>query len=348
METTSRSSPSLAGVPRINSVSNTVLAQLPSRSALLQLRRWFSGLMVPVLMIGLLVFHPLPSEAARGGRIGGGSFRAPSMPRSGGYRGGGMGGRMGGGYNRGYGGGIGFPFIIPFFGFGGGGLLGFMVLMAFVGVLVNAFRGAGAGAGRPAMGGYERPREISMGPVSLLQLQIGLLASAKDLQSDLRQLASSADTSNSSGLQRVLQDTTLALLRQPDLWVYANVESGSVPFNAAESTFNRLSMTERSKLREELTTNVGGVRSASTELTSRGDADATSEFIVVTVLVASRSVVKLKQADDGEQLRESLRILGSTASSDLMALEVIWQPDGVGDVLSADELVTAYPNLQHL
>merc|ERR1711938_254257 len=80
----------------------------------------------------------------------------------------------------------------------------------------NAFRGAGAGAGRPAMGGYERPREMAMGPVSLLQLQIGLLASAKDLQSDLRQLASSADTSNSSGLQRVLQDTTLALLRQPD------------------------------------------------------------------------------------------------------------------------------------
>ena len=49
-----------------------------------------------------------------------------------------------------------------------------------------------------------------MGPVSLLQLQIGLLASAKDLQSDLRQLASTADTSSSSGLQRVLQDTTLA------------------------------------------------------------------------------------------------------------------------------------------
>ena len=299
--------------------------------------------MVPVVMIGLLVFHPLPSEAARGGRIGGGSFRAPTMPRAGGYRGG---GGMGGGYSRGYGGGIGFPFLLPFFGFGGGGLLGFMVLMAFVGVLVNAFRGAGAG--RPAMGGYETPREMPMGPVSLLQLQIGLLASAKDLQKDLRQLAGSADTSSSTGLQRVLQDTTLALLRQPDLWVYANVESGSVPFNAAESTFNRLSMTERSKLREELTTNVGGVRSSGGELTSRGDADATSEFIVVTVLVASRRVVKLKQADNGEQLRESLRILGSTASSDLMALEVIWQPDGVGDVLSADELVTAYPNLQHL
>ena len=66
----------------------------------------------------------------------------------------------------------------------------------------------------------------------LLQLQIGLLASAKDLQTDLRQLAASGHQ-QPAGLQRVLQDTTLALLRQPDLWVYANVESGSVPFNAA-------------------------------------------------------------------------------------------------------------------
>ena len=269
------------------------------------------------------------------------------MPRSGGYS------RSygGGGYGRGYGrgGGMGFPFIIPIFGFGGGGLFGFLVLAAIVGVIVNAVRNGGGG-GSPAIGGgYRAPRELSTGPVSLLQMQIGLLASAKSLQTDLRQLAASADTSTSSGLQRVLQETTLALLRQPELWVYANVESGSVPFNASESTFNRLSMTERSKLRAEITTNVGGVRNGNTaELSSSGDADATNEFIVVTVLVASRQSVKLKQADSGEALRETLRILGSTSSSDLMALEVIWQPDGSGDVLSADELVMAYPNLQHL
>ena len=57
---------------------------------------------------------------------------------------------------------------------------------------------------------------------------------------------------------------------------------------------------------------------------------------------------KLAGADTGEDLRQTLRILGSTASSELMALEVIWQPEGRGDVLSANDLVTAYPNLQHL
>lgn len=317
-----------------------------SQSPLLPwLQRSLSILMIPLLIISMVIIQPQVSEAASGGRIGGGSFRAPSMPRSGGLN-----RSYGGGYSRGYGGGygggIGFPFIIPIFGFGGGGLFGFLILMAIVGVLVNAFRGAGSGGGT-AIGG-DRVNTINPGPVSLIQVQVGLLASAKALQSDLRQLAATADTSQASGLQRVLQDTTLALLRQPELWVYANAECGSVPFSAAESTFNRLSMTERSKLRQELTSNVGGVRTTTGDLAQRGDADATSEYIVVTLLVASRRPMTIKQAENGEALRETLRILGSTASSDLIALEVIWQPDGSGDVLSADELVTAYPNLQHL
>jgi uncharacterized membrane protein len=295
--------------------------------------------LVPVLLASLLTLAPEPSWAARGGRIGGGSFRAPSMPRSynsgGAYRGGG-----------GFGGGFGFPFIIPIFGFGGGGLFGFLILMAIVGVLVNAVRGGGGGA--LSGGGPRAPIAPATGPVSILQLQVGLLASAKDLQADLRRLAASADTSTSSGLQRVLQDTTLALLRHPELWVYAHAESGQVPFQAAETTFNRLSMTERSKLQAEVTSNVGGQRSGSSAGGSVGDADATSDFIVVTVLAACRSRMTLRGTDTAQELSETLRVLGSVSSSELMALEVIWQPEGAGDVLSSEELITNYPDLQHL
>ena len=295
-------------------------------------------------MLGLSLAMPQQADAARGGRMGGGSFRAPSMPRtmprsSGGYRGG-----YGGGYG-GYGrrGGFGFPFIIPIFGFGGGGLFGLLILMAIAGVLVNALRGAGSA---PGIGGAVATPAVPS-KVSMIQLQVGLLAGAKALQDDLRTLAKSADTSSSTGLQRVLQESTLALLRQPDLWVYANAESGSVPFNTAEATFNRLSINERSKLDAEVTSNVGGQNlSATTDVV--GDADATNEFIVVTLLVASTATAQLKGASTAEELRQSLRILGSTSSSDLIALEVIWQPEGRGDVLSAEELITAYPNLQHL
>jgi uncharacterized membrane protein len=35
-------------------------------------------------------------------------------------------------------------------------------------------------------------------------------------------------------------------------------------------------------------------------------------------------------------------------ANDLLALEVIWQPEGAGEVLSSEELITAYPDLQHL
>ena len=295
--------------------------------------------------LALVLLAPQPADAASGGRIGGGSFRSAPMPRS--YSGGGYGG---GGYQRGFGGGIGFPFIVPFF-FGGGGLFGFLVLMAVVGLVLNAFRGGGAGGGGQALPAGMRGGDLDGyrpdGPVAIAQLQVGLLASARDLQRDLRSLAASSDTSSSTGLQRVLQDSTLALLRHPDLWVYANAEVGQVPFQAAESTFNRLSMTERSKLSGEITTNVGGSRGAASS-TSAGDADATSDYIAVTLLVASRSRITLKPLSGSEELREALRVLGSVPSDQLLALEVIWQPEGVGEVLSADELITAYPDLKHL
>ena len=303
-------------------------------------RRLLATVLLPLVIAGLCLIPAEPASAARGGRIGGGSFRAPSMPRSGGgYR-----SNYGGGYRGG--GGFGFPFLIPIFGFGGGGLFGLLILMAIAGVLVNAIRGAGSGA---ALNGYSEPVPAIPSKVNMIQVQVGLLASAKQVQEDLRALAASSDTSSSTGLQRLLQETTLALLRQPELWVYANAENGTVPFSAAESTFNRLSMSERSKLQAEVTSNVGGQKlSEPTLKASVGDADATNEFIIVTLLVASTATAKLQGADTGEDLRQTLRILGSTSSSELLALEVIWQPEGRGDVLSAEELITAYPNLQHL
>lgn len=304
-------------------------------------KRFLAGLLLPLVITGLSLVSASPADAARGGRMGGGSFRAPSMPRSTGGTGYRSGGYRGGG-------GFGFPFIIPIFGFGGGGLFGILILMAVAGVLVNAFRGAGA-AGGAALNGYGEPVAAMPSKVNMIQVQVGLLATAKQLQDDLRSLAASSDTSSTTGLQRLLQETTLALLRQPDLWVYANAENGMVPFNSAESTFNRLSMSERSKLQAEVTSNIGGQRLTDESARSAvGEADATNEFIVVTLLVASTAVAKLQGADTGEDLRQTLRILGSTSSSELLALEVIWQPEGRGDVLSAEELITAYPNLQHL
>jgi uncharacterized membrane protein len=317
------------------------------------LRRMASLLAVPVLLSGLLFAHPHPADAASGGRIGGGSFRsAPSGPRSFGGGGGGRyggfsggGGFPGGGRVYGGGGGFGFPFIVPIFGFGGG-LFGLLILMAVVGLLTNALRGGGGVL--PSSGDGALPAPAGDGPVSIAQLQVGLLASARELQADLRRLASGADTSSNEGLQRVLQETSLSLLRNPELWVYANLEEGQVPFASAESTFNRLSVQERSKLNRELTINVSGRRSAEEAVQKAGSSDAASDYIAVTLLVASRRRLNLKGSDSAEALRESLQKIGALSVEDLIALEVIWQPEGAGEALSTEDLLIAYPQLQHL
>ncbi|MFN7818315.1 MAG: DUF1517 domain-containing protein [Cyanobacteriota bacterium] len=325
-------------------------------------KRLASLMVVPILLTNLLLVAPRAADAASGGRIGGGSFRSSPSPRnygSGGgrYRGGsgGTGGTYipvpygGGYYGGGYygGGGFGLPFVVPIFGFGGG-LLGFLVLMAVLGLMVNAIRPSAPtsyGGGLPGDDTYGSLE----GPVSIAQVQVGLLPSAKQLQADLRRMAATADTSSTSGLQRVLQESTLSLLRNPELWVYANVESAQVSFNAAESTFNRLSMQERSKLRKELTSNVAGRRSEdSLSGTTSGPSDATSDFIAVTLLVATRRRLALKDAHTADTLREALQQLGAIGDEELLALEVIWQPEGAGEVLTTEELLTAYPQLQHL
>ncbi|MFN7631963.1 MAG: DUF1517 domain-containing protein [Cyanobacteriota bacterium] len=325
-------------------------------------KRLASLMVVPILLTNLLLVAPRAADAASGGRIGGGSFRSSPSPRnygSGGgrYRGGsgGTGGTYipvpygGGYYGGGYygGGGFGLPFVVPIFGFGGG-LLGFLVLMAVLGLMVNAIRPSAPtsyGGGLPGDDTYGSLE----GPVSIAQVQVGLLPSAKQLQADLRRMAATADTSSTSGLQRVLQESTLSLLRNPELWVYANVESAQVSFNAAESTFNRLSMQERSKLRKELTSNVAGRRSEdSLSGTTSGPSDATSDFIAVTLLVATRRRLALKDAHTADTLREALQQFGAIGDEELLALEVIWQPEGAGEVLTTEELLTAYPQLQHL
>ncbi len=297
-------------------------------------------------MLSVLFINPNLATAASGGRIGGGNFQAPKMQRNLNY--GGSGGNNFREYGSGYrGGGIGFPFLLPIFGFGGGGVFGFLILMSIIGVIVNSFRNSSTFTSSSSE--TITTQSANSTKVSLIQFQIGLLASAKEIQEKLRELASDSITSTSSGLQKVLQDTTLSLLRKPELWVYANIETGSVPFASAESTFNRISITERSKLKAELTSNYSGQISVSKKTDSTpGAADLTNEYIAITILVATKKDLRLNNSIDNEFIAEDLRSLGSISSNDLMALEIIWQPEGEGETLREEELITQYPNLKHL
>jgi len=296
--------------------------------------------LMALLLIGVLVFgHADSALAARGGgRIGGGSFRAPSRtvsPRS--YR-----GPSGGGYYPG--GGFGFPFLVPIFGFGGG-FGGLFTLILFIGLanfIVRTLRGLSE-EGADVTGG-ENPS------VSVAKLQIGLLAEARSLQDDLNRIALSADTASSEGLTQVLQEATLSLLRHPEYWQYASASATSTRLLSAEQSFNQLVLAERSKFTGETLANVNNrlqSAPARSELPDGGElAEAKpGEYIVATVVVASQGRLELPKISSTQDVRQALSRLGSVASDRLLAVEVLWTPQASGETLSSDEMIAEYPDL---
>lgn len=318
----------------------------------------FKPLLKPLLAVTLaivLVFgHADGALAARsGGRIGGGSFRAPTRtysppsrtyapPSGGGY-----------GYYPSYGypgGGFGFPFILPFVGIGGfGSLFTVLIFLSIAGFLVRSFRSAVSNGGIDGSGGYDSPG------VSVAKVQVGLLSEARSLQADLDRLAQTADTSTSAGLTQLLQETTLSLLRHPEYWVYAGGETQQARLEAAELQFNRLALAERSKFAEETVTNYNNLlRGASPTgtLPASGGALAQSnepgEFILVTLLVAAQGRIQLPAINSTDDVRRALSALGAVNSDRLMAVEVLWTPQAEGDTLSTDDLLANYSELRRI
>lgn len=300
-------------------------------------------------MIFSLVFgqaHDAMAVGRSGGRMGGGSFRrsAPSgsyrAPSSGGY-----GGSYGGGYRGGYGGGGSF-FFFPspwlFLGGGGGSLLMLLVLAAVGSYLVQSFRNAADGQ---APGG-------ASSSVSVAKVQVGLLAAARSLQTELNQIAMKANTGNSAGLAKLLQESTLALLRHPEYWVYGGSQSKQARLESAEAEFNRMILMERSKVAGETLSNIAGElkqKDSSAIAVATPEELATrdpGEYIVVTLVVGSEGKLDLPAINGDADLRTALNLLGAVSSDRLLAVEVLWTPQAAGDVLTRDEMVSDYPSLK--
>lgn len=307
------------------------------------------SLLVTFLVLTLVFSQASGALAARtGGRIGGG-FRAPSSrtyssPRT--YAPG------GGGYAPYPGGGFGFPFLFPFWGIGGGfgGLFGILIFFALANFMVQTFR-------RVASGGGEEIGYSSNPQISVTRLQVGLLAQARELQTELNRLAETADTESSEGRAQVLQEASLALLRHPEYWVYAGGGTSQARLNTAEAEFNRLALGERSKFSEETLTNVNNQLKAPatnkglpsnteidnpTSLISQGP----GEYIVVTLLAATLGKNEMSSINNSDDLRQALRQFGSIPSDKLLAFEILWTPQAEGDTLTSDDLLAEYADLK--
>jgi len=313
------------------------------------MKSWVKALVAIGLVVALSFGHADGALAAGGGRIGGGSFRAPSRtysaPRNyapgGGYRGG-----YGGGYG---GGGFGLPFLFPVLGIGGGagGLFSILIFLAVANFLVQSFRRSRSD---DSLGD-----SMDSSTISVAKLQVGLLAEARELQADLNTIAQKADTSSTNGLAEVLQEATLALLRHPEYWVYAGATVQQTRLEAAESQFNRLLIAERSKFSGETLSNVNSqLKQASTSslvvaekaCALANQAAGPGEYIVVTLLVGSQGKLQLPKVNSSDDLRQALQQLGGVSSERLLALEVLWTPQAEGDVLTNEDVIVQYPDLK--
>lgn len=311
----------------------------------------FKSLFILSLVFALAFSHADGALAARsGGRIGGGSFRMPSSSRTysspsrGGY------GYPSGGYYPG--GGFGFPFLIPFWGIGGGfgGLFSILIFLAIANFIVQAFRRAGSTD-------VEEGDISNNSPVSVTRLQVGMLASARNLQNELNHIAETADTNTPEGRAEILQEASLALLRHPEYWVYAGGGSGQARLNSAEAEFNRLALAERSKFTAETLSNVNNQLKAATPkdiLPSADELDnptrliseGPGEYIIVTLLAATLGKFQIPSINSIDDLRQALRQIGSIPGDKLLAIEVLWTPQAEGDTLTSDDLLAEYADLK--
>ncbi|MFQ4139870.1 DUF1517 domain-containing protein [Nodosilinea sp. PGN35] len=304
-----------------------------------RLKPFLKPLMAVVLALVLVFGTADGAWAAAGGRMGGGSFRAPAprmspTPRT--YAPG------GGGYYPG--GGFGMPFLFPFIGIGGGfgGLFTLLIFIAIANVVVRGLRGATADDGYATSVGSSNP------PVALAKLQVGLLAEARALQDDLNRLATTADTGTSQGLAKLLQETTLALLRHPDYWAYAASEDKQTRLLSAEQEFNRYTLSARSRFSAETLSNVNNqlTQAEPQALLTGSNSEAPGEYILATVVVATQGKLDLPDIYSSADLRQALGQIGAISSENLLAVEVLWTPQQSGETLSADELVAQYPELK--
>lgn len=280
--------------------------------------------------------------ARSGGRIGGGSFRAPSrsMPSN------------GGGYNRGngggYGGGFGFSplYYLPFIGGGGGGIFSLMIMIAVGGYLLQTFKGI-TGGDSVEGGDVYNPQ------VSIAQIQVGLLADARNVQTKLDQLAQTINAETASGRMHLLQETSLELLRHPEYWTYGKTSTQQAKLDRAEAVFNQLSLAERGKFTTETLSKVNSqLRQADSNavLNSTGELATAEqergEYIIVTLIVAATRSIQLPKINGDSDLRQALQTLGSLDGSALVAIEAIWTPQANGDALTTDDIMAYYPDLK--
>ncbi len=168
----------------------------------------------------------------------------------------------------------------------------------------------------------------------------------KFVQAELSRIAKTADTRTAVGRHAMLAEVTLMLRRVRDAWVYGGaVNEPMRTSSGAKITFDKHVRDARARFRDETIRNADGTVTTKpapehTPRSHEGDG-----LILVSIIVAARTeLVTVKHIGDGEDLRKALEAASLRSPSELIAIEIVWQPSEDADRLSSIELEAKYPH----
>ncbi|AFY74354.1 putative membrane protein [Synechococcus sp. PCC 7502] len=187
--------------------------------------------------------------------------------------------------------------------------------------------------------------ELDNNKVTISKLQVGLLAEARVIQSQLTELSLDADTETPEGLLMLLQESAIALLRTPENWVYVSSSSQATTRDKAEDLFNSLSIAERTKFSTETLVNMNGRVRTSNNYKNDPD-QAPAAYIVVTLLIGTEYDQPLfGQINSREALQNALEKIAGISGEALSVFELLWTPQTETDALTYDEMLSEYTDM---
>jgi len=193
--------------------------------------------------------------------------------------------------------------------------------------------------------------------VLTLALQIPDRASPSSLLQILEQNAMTAKTDSRQGLQQVVSEVSLELLRRDSAIV--SVDTSIQHFGSvrdAQVAFQKASIMNRSKLDRESVSNVGGSKTVQRQGDVNGDNVfkplATMAVVSLGLCIEgdSLSTSISKQVQNRKDLRKALSQIATDAQIEdcLLSAEILWTPEEETDFLSERDVYADYPDLYPL
>lgn len=294
------------------------------------------------------------AAADTGGRMGGGSWgssRSSSSSSSyGGSRSYSSSSSSGGSYSSSRSNSSGNSYSSSYSGGGGGGELspGLMIVLVIGGIIVAvAWFVQQANTGTRS---YDYSSVVpAYTPIDAIDVSVLRVAidgrARKFIQAELARIAASADTATEAGRLTMLREVSLMLRRVRDAWVYGGaVNEPMRSMGSAKAAFDKHVDDARARFSRETISNVQGQKTLAHagEFTPRSEEGA--GLILVSIIIAARSeLFTVSKIGDGEALRQALEASSNRTESDLVAIEIVWQPSEEGDRLSSIELEAKYP-----